>query len=269
MTISLAIGSQKGGVGKSTTTVQLAYHLVDRGHTVVVVDLDHQANTTNAFRKGGIAALSATPASAALLDPAAAVESSPLVVLPADGTVLRGLERRTAEHNEMASNFAAFLRRLGTDIAIVDTNPNPDIRQLSALVTASFVLSPVELTQESVDGIGALLHDPQLGIRRIQAALRPDLVLLGILPNAVDPTPFQRENMRDLAAAYGDLLIPMDGGGYAAVRRSTAIAEAQASGVPIWQVRDSNGATKTSAREAGRQIRLVFDRIAGMMGLQQ
>ena len=262
---TLALANQKGGVGKSAVACQLAYHLAQRGLRVLLLDLDHQGNSSGALRRGGIATVSETGASAALTHPDARVEAGELVVMPADGEALRGLERRVDEHNGFVNSLAAFLERAPFDVAIVDTNPNPDIRQLAALVTATHVLSPVELTQESVDGIGALLHDPALGIRRIQAALRPDLVLLGILPNKVDPTPFQRANLRDLASAYGELMIPV-GDGFAAIRRSTAIVEAQSAGVPLWAVgRGEPGGVKTSAREAWRQVRPVFERIAELM----
>jgi len=267
---TIALANQKGGVGKSAITCQLAYYLAASGQRVLVLDFDHQGNTTKAMRTGGLATVSQMPASRVLTAAVGGVEDEALVVLPADGDELRGLERRDDEHQAFVTHLAGFLEAVAGsfDVALIDTNPNPDIRQLAALVTASHVLSPIELTQESVDGIGALLNDDTVGVRQIQATIRPDLVLLGVLPNKVDGTsPFQRSNMRDLATHYADLLIPMSDG-YAAVPKTTAIAEAQAAGVPVWTLgREVGGPVKTSAREAWARIRPVFERIASLTEL--
>ena len=270
---TLALANQKGGVGKSAVAVQLAYYFARSGKRVLVIDFDHQGNATKALATGGLATISEMPASRVLTVPVGGVEDEAFVVLPADGEDLRGLERRDDEHQAFVTHLSGFLDAVADsfDVCIVDTNPNPDIRQLAALVTASHVLSPIELTQESVDGIGALLNDDSVGVRRIQATIRPDLVLLGVLPNKVDGTsPFQKQNLRDLATHYADLLIAMDGGTYAWIPRSTAVTEAQAAGVPLWRLGRENGGTtvKTSAREAWRQILPVFDRLAVLMELR-
>lgn len=270
---TLALANQKGGVGKSAVAVQLAYYFAHSSKRVLVIDLDHQGNATKALATGGLVTVSEMPASRVLTVPVSGVEDEAFVVLPADGEALRGLERRDDEHQVFVSNLAGFLEAVASsfDVCIVDTNPNPDIRQLAALVTASHVLSPIELTQESVDGIGALLNDDSVGVRRIQATIRPDLVLLGVLPNKVDRTsPFQKQNLRDLATHYRELLISMGGDGYAWIPRSTAITEAQAAGVPLWRLGRENGSTvvKTSARSAWTQILPVFDRLAALMELR-
>ena len=269
---TLALANQKGGVGKSAVAVQLAYYFARSGRRVLVLDFDHQANATRALATGGLATVSQMPASRVLTVPVSGVEDEPFVVLPADGEDLRGLERRDDEHQQFVTHLAGFLEAVAGsfDLAIIDTNPNPDIRQLAALVTASHVLSPIELTQESVDGIGALLNDDSVGVRRIQETIRPDLVLLGVLPNKVDGTsPFQRANLRALATHYAELLIPMDGDAYAWIPRSTAITEAQAAGVPLWRLKGENGTgVKTSAREAWRRTLPVFDRLASLMELR-
>ena len=269
---TLALANQKGGVGKSAIACQLAHYFAESGLRVLVIDLDHQGNTTRALGTGGFATVSAMPASRALTAPVRGLEDEWFLVLPADGDELRGLERRSGEHRTFVANLSRFLEAMGDsfDVALVDTNPNPDIRQLAALATASHVLCPIEPTRESLDGIGPLLNDESVGIRRIQVTIRPDLVLLGVLPNKVDGTsPFQRGNLVELAVRHAGLLIPMDGGGHAAIRRSTAITEAQAAGVPLWRLgRGGSGRqVKTSARVAWARVRPVFERIAALMAL--
>lgn len=262
---TIVMANQKGGVGKSAVAVQLAYYLrliVDK--RVLVLDFDHQRNSSKALRTGGIATVSQIPASRVLTGKVKGVEEEPFVLLAADNAELLGMEVQGKQaHNVFASNLQGFLKAVAADfdVCIIDTNPNPDIRQLAALVVADFVLSPIQLNQEAIDGIGDLLNHDSIGIRKIQATINKSLQLIGILPNLVEPTPFQRENFRDLAAAFASLMIPLDGGGYAAIKKSTAIPEAQAAGIPVWKL------GKTSGREAWAQIKPTFEKIASTMGV--
>ncbi|MCR5860128.1 ParA family protein [Mesorhizobium sp. J428] len=261
---TIVLANQKGGVGKSAVACQLAYFFSQpinqpMNKRVLVIDLDHQRNTTKALRTGGFCVVSATTSSKLLTDPKADIEHAEFVLVPGDGDLLK-MEKKAAEHNAYASNLLAFLARVADsfDVCIIDTNPNPDIRQLSPLVVADYVLAPIELNQEAIDGIGDLLNHENIGIRRIQATLNKKLKFLGILPNKVEPTPFQRDNFRALSTAYPKYLIAMSPG-FAAIKKSTAIAEAQAAGVPVWRL------GKTSGRDAWREMRPVFDKIAQLM----
>ena len=60
---------------------------------------------------------------------------------------------------------------------MIDTHPNPDIRVIAALASADFVLSPIQLNQEAIDGVRALLHHQRVGIHKIKALLNPKLTL--------------------------------------------------------------------------------------------
>lgn len=254
---------QKGGTGKTAISVQLAYYLhMVKGLRILVLDLDHQGNSSKALKTGAVATLSATPASNLFKSRISRVESTDFLLIAADAPELRALEQNPDKHNEYATHLKASLNAIGDqfDLCIIDVNPNPDIRQLAALVVSNFVVSPVQLAQESIDGIGDMLNDPAIGVRRIQATINPRLKLLGLLPNLVEPTPFQKQNFVDLAKQYGQLLIPMEHG-YAAIKKSTAVFEAQAAGVPIW------GLGKTSSREAWKSIRPVFDKLIELMEL--
>jgi len=262
------IVNQKGGVGKSAIAVQQAYYLAE-SMRVIVIDFDHQGNATTPLREGDIATVSATPASHLLTRPGATVEAERFVIVPADADELRQLERFAdrevnggKQGDAYASNLQAFLRSVDADfdVCIIDVNPTPDIRMISALVTADYVLSPIQLNQEAINGIGTMLNHKHIGIRRIQQMLNPGLELIGVLPNLVEPTPFQRQNFAAIATHYASLLIP-NGEGFCSIRRTTAIPEAQSAGVPIWKL------GKTSSRDAWRDIKPVFDIIATRMGL--
>ncbi|RYZ91439.1 MAG: ParA family protein [Proteobacteria bacterium] len=264
--ISITIANQKGGVGKSAVAVQLAYFFnMIMGKRVLVIDLDHQGNSTKPLVSGGFATISSIPASKLLTTKVSGVESVSLLLCAADYNELRDLEKQgDKQHNIFANNLHTFVKAVDNDfdVCIFDTNPNPDIRQLSSLIVSDFVLSPVQLNQEAIDGIGQLLNNEKTGIRKIKAVINPKLELIGILPNLVEPTPFQRDNLRDLTAHFAKLLIPMNSGGFAAIKKTTAVPEAQAAGVPIWKL------PKTSGRVAWSQIKPVFEKIASSMEIQ-
>lgn len=258
------LANQKGGVGKSAIAVQFADYLaLLRSKRVLVIDFDHQRNTSKAIRTGGLATVSAVTSSMILKNKITTIEHADFVLIAGDGDLIK-MEKQAAEHNAFATNLYTFLASVADqfDFCIIDTNPNPDIRQLAALVVSDFVLSPLQLNQEAIDGIGDLLNHENIGIRKIQATLNKKLQLIGILPNMVEPTPFQRDNFRDLSKAFAKLLIPLDNG-FAAIKKTTAIPEAQALGLPVWKV------GKTSAREAWTQMRPIFDKIAQTMGVEQ
>jgi chromosome partitioning protein len=261
---TLTLANQKGGVGKSAVAVQIAYffHLLMKKR-VLVIDLDHQRNTSKAITAGTLATVSQIEASRLLSVKVGGVENAEFVLVPGDNAQLLRMEKQADMHNSFATNLQSFLQAVDGDfdVCIIDTNPNPDIRMLSALVVSDFVLSPVQLNQEAIDGIGDLLNHENIGIRKIQATINPKLHMIGILPNLVEPTNFQRENFRDLSTHFAKLLIPL-GSGFAAIKKTTAIPESQAVGLPVWKL------PKTSGREAWAQIKPVFEKIASTMGVK-
>lgn len=258
---TIVLANQKGGVGKSAVAVQLAYFFNQiMGKRVLVIDFDHQHNSSKALKTGGIATVSQMPASRLLTHSVGGVEEAEFVLISADNIELLKMEKQGEKHNGFASNLHAFLKAVDNDfdVCIIDTNPNPDIRQIAALVVSDYVLSPLQLNQEAIDGIGDLLNHDTIGIRKIKAAINPKLELIGILPNLVEATPFQRENFAALSKHFGNLLIPMDAG-YAAIRRTTAVPEAIAAGIPVWKL------GKTSGHTAWAQIKPIFEKIASIM----
>lgn len=257
---TLLLANQKGGVGKSAIVCQLAHYLTDKlGKRVLVIDLDHQANTTKALRTSGDVSVSDTTAAQSLAEKGATVEDANFVLMPATDE-LRKLEKQAANHNLYASNFKQFVANVDSqfDVCIIDTNPFPDIRVIASMIAASFIVSPIQLNQEAIDGIGSLIQD----VKRIVASLNPDLKLIGILPNLVQPTPFQKANFAELSAHFGKLLIRLDNGQFAAIKTSTAIAEAQAEGKPLWKL------GKTSARDMWRDTEPTFAKIVSDMGVE-
>lgn len=278
---TLADVNQKGGVGKSFVSTQLSFYLATRGRRVLMMDFDHQRNASVPLIKSGRVAVADFNAADVFLGNAGILPAAPFVLVQGD-VALSSLERQPEHHNLFVERMRKFLRTAAPafDVCIIDTNPNPDIRYAAALICADYALSPVQLNQEAMAGIGALLNHPRYGVHKIKARINAGLEMLGMLPNLVEATPYQRSNMAQLVMAYPQLLIALPGPDqrYAFIPTRTAIAEAQGAGVPLWELRQAvasagngkqSGATpvRTAARDAWREVRPVFEEIERRMGL--
>jgi chromosome partitioning protein len=257
---TLVLANQKGGVGKSAVACQFAHYLAAGGMRVLVIDLDHQMNSTRALAKNPKVTAASFTSSELLIDCERKLPEAAFVVVPGD-EVLSTLERQPDKHGNFAGALKAFISSgLPFDACILDTNPNPDIRYGAAMIASDYVLCPIQLNQEAIDGIRALLHHQRWGLNRVKATLNTRLDFVGLLPNLVEPTPFQRINFKELIENYKEMLLVVDGPqGYACITTRTAVAEAQADGLYLADMK------KTSAREALRELRMSFDAIARRM----
>ncbi len=262
----LVFANQKGGVGKSALATQLPHYISRQGLSVLVADLDHQQNTSRPLRLNRsvtVADFTASDVFEAETPPS--VPAGRFVLVGGDDR-LSTLERRPGDHNAFANRFLSALKAWSRfDVCIIDTNPNPDIRYATALIGATHVLAPIQLNQEAIEGIASLLGHARYGVRLIQSTLNPSLQLLGILPNLVEPTPFQRRNFEALAKNYSGLLLSRrteTGLAFGLVQKRTAIAEAQAAGAFVGDL------TKTSARGAWSELRPVFDMVLAGLDLK-
>ena len=256
---TLVLANQKGGVGKSAVATLLAHYFVRRGHRVLAIDLDHQGNFTHPIRLSGRACVCPFTSDRVMTQDVGIVPHEPFVLVPAADPLL-ALERQPALHTPFARNLRAFLRSVDAhfDVCVIDTNPNPDIRVIAALASADYLLSPIQLNQEAIDGVRALLHHPRVGFYKIRAVLNPNLKLIGLLPTMVEPTPFQKANFAGIIENHLPLMIKI-GEGYgnlAFIPKRSAIAEAQAEGRVLWEMK------KTAARDACVEIEPSLRRIA-------
>jgi chromosome partitioning protein len=204
-------------------------------------------------------AVAEVPASALLTQASPVIPAADFVLVAADQG-LSGLERQPSLHNDFANHLRVFLKAMDArfDVCLIDTNPNPDIRMIAALASTDCVLSPIQLNQEALDGVHALLNHPRVGVRKITSMLNPKLHLIGLLPVMVEANPFQRENFLQLVQKFHPILIPYGPkpGQYASMPRRSAVAEAQAEGLVLWEMK------KTAARDAWREIEVAMVVIA-------
>ena len=259
---TLVLANQKGGVGKSAVATLLAHHLSQKGHRVLAIDFDHQGNFSSPMllskrpREAGITS------DQLLSEAGVRVPAERFVMVPASDRLIF-LEKEAALHTPYAQNFRSFLKRVDVDfdVCVVDTNPNPDIRMIAALASADFVLSPIQLNQEAVDGVRALLMHQRVGVYKIKKILNPKLELIGLLPTMVEATPFQKANFREVIERYFTLMIKIGErpGDFASIPKRSAIAEAQGSGEILWEMK------KTAARDAWREIEPSIVHVASIV----
>ena len=256
---TLVLANQKGGVGKSAVATLLVHHLAQHGHRVLAIDLDHQGNFSSPVQRSNRATAAGLTADRLLTEAVSVMPSATFVLVPSDRALLM-LERQPTLHTPFARNLRSFLAAMDAqfDVCVIDTNPNPDIRVIAALASADFVLSPIQLNQEAMEGVNGLLNHDRVGVRKIKAVLNPKLQLIGLLPTMVEPTPFQKANFLQIVQKYHPLLIRIgDGPGeFASMPRRSAIAEAQAHGQLLWEMK------KTAARDAAKEIEPTLRELA-------
>jgi chromosome partitioning protein len=276
----LYIGVQKGGVGKSTNACQLALYARNLGYRVLVIDFDDQGNTTKFFKRNGEAVPLAKTVTEIMFQTNISMDtnigSSGFNILEADGqfnNILVEQARVKIEHEgeltEKSSiahqHFANFLASMDAhyDLCIIDGPPSLDIRVTIALTLADAVLSPIQLSQESIEGMSATLYG-QRGVLNIKTVFNAKLNFLGFLPNMVEATDKHREALTELSERIGEHFLTDNEGRILLMPLRQSIRECQKEGIPIAQLAKTN----TMARTTWASVRKVFDIVLARLQLE-
>jgi len=188
----IAIANQKGGVGKTTTAVNLAVALTAAGRRVLLVDLDPQGNATSGLtivREGDEHAIHAKTVYDALVVGAPFHEIVREVraglFLAAGGGDLVGAEIELATMEGREQRLSTLLGPIVSEYnyVLIDTPPSLGILTLNALVAADTVLVPMQCEYYALEGLSSLLAT----IRKVKTALRPSLEIEGLVLTMFDP----------------------------------------------------------------------------------
>jgi chromosome partitioning protein len=242
----IAFANQKGGVAKTTTTLNLAAAFVEEGHRVLCVDMDPQGNLT--MSQG--------------IDPDA-LEQSMFDVLVHDLPIREVIRRREVDvacsSIDLAGAEIAMSTKIGRersldkalrtikedyDFICVDTPPSLGLLTINALTAANKVIVPVQCEYLSMRGLIQL----QNTLAMIQENLNPDVDIAGILPTMVDTrTLHAKEAIEILEENFGDRVFG------ARIRKTVRFAEAPVKGMSVLKY-DPNGTAADAYRQLAKEV---------------
>ncbi len=224
----IAIANQKGGVGKTTTSVNLAASLAQMGKRVLLVDMDPQGNATmsSGLEKNGVdfSILDLLLEEEDLQSCAIASPTGGFDVIPANGDLtaaevelidVEGKEKRLK--NGLANGEQRY------DFVLIDCPPSLNMLTINAMVACHSILITMQCEYFALEGLSALLNT----IRRINETVNPDLEIEGILRTMYDPrNSLTTEVSEQLFSHFGNLVYRT------VIPRNIRLAEAPSHGEP-------------------------------------
>ena len=247
----IAVVNQKGGVGKTTTAVNLTAALRDLGKKVLLCDFDPQANATTGLgvdkRKIKYSVYDVTING---VDPKEAIVETPFGdVLPSDANLAgAAVELMAEDHRELQLDKVLHGIRDSYDVIFIDCPPSLELLTLNALCAADGILVPVQCEYYALEGLSDLMST----LRMVKRRLNPRLEIFGVALTMYDGrTNFSNQVAQEVRRHFPGKVFA------SVVPRNIRLAEAPSHGVPITAYdRISRGAAayKAMAEEISQKL---------------
>lgn len=186
MATVIAVTNQKGGVGKTTSAVNIAYFLAKSGNKTLLIDFDPQGNATSGL------GVDKQKLESTMTDVIMETTTLPEIIIPTDHKNLflapttPHLANTEVELAQATRRFSRLKNAVentpGYDFIIIDSPPSLSLLTVNGLIAARYVLLPVQAEFYALEGLGQLLETMKL----VRKSMNPTLELLGVLPTMMD-----------------------------------------------------------------------------------